>query len=593
MSGVLCDVLRLPVIGKTLCPTSAPRFDHMKTREPLLREFYLKRLFGHGLAGLLAAPFLLAACLAQVSVPLYHNDRQRSGHNTEETRLTPHNVNVKHFGKLFSQPVDGYIYAQPLYQEDVVLANKSVHNVVFVATMNDSVYAFDADSNTGGNAKPLWQAIFINPSLGITPVPTADVGCSDIITPEIGILSTPVLHPIGGTLYVLARTKESGQYVQRLHALDIGSGAEKFGGPVVIQASVPGTGSGSSGGVIHFQPLIQNQRSALLLQGGLVYIAWGSHCDAGAYHGWLMAYGATTLQPAGVWVTTPNGSRGAIWESGNGPAGDASDHVYVAIGNGTFDVNNSGIDYGQSIVKLSTPTQGTFSVLDYFTPYNALNLDPEDMDIGSGGAALLPNQDSGPNIHLLVQADKEGTIYLVNRDQMGHYNPNNNDQIVQWIPKAELGMWNSPALLDNTVYLGANGDYLKAFSFKSSTGLLSVTPASQTTNTFGYPGTTPSISSDKHRNGIVWALDNSSYKNTSGAVLYAYDAANLATELYSSNQDAARDNPGPAVKFAVPTVANGRVYVGTQTQLSVFGLGSAAPVSTVAPAANAPRTGPD
>src|ERR1017187_8750259 len=252
MSGVLCDVLRLPVIGKTLCPTSAPRFDHMKTREPLLREFYLKRLFGHGLAGLLAAPFLLAACLAQVSVPLYHNDRQRSGHNTEETRLTPHNVNVKHFGKLFSQPVDGYIYAQPLYQEDVVLANKSVHNVVFVATMNDSVYAFDADSNTGGNAKPLWQAIFINPSLGITPVPTADVGCSDIITPEIGILSTPVLDPIGGTLYVLARTKESGQYVQRLHALDIGSGAENFGGPVVIQASVPGTGSGSSGGVIHF-----------------------------------------------------------------------------------------------------------------------------------------------------------------------------------------------------------------------------------------------------------------------------------------------------------------------------------------------------
>ena len=536
---------------------------------------------------------MLAACIAHVSMPLYHNDLQRSGHNMHETTLTPNNVNVQHFGKLFSQPVDGYIYAQPLYKEGVVLANKSVHNVVFVATMNDSVYAFDADSNTGSNAKPLWQAIFINPSLGIMPVPTADVGCSDIITPEIGILSTPALDPVGNTLYVLARTKESGQYVQRLHALDIGSGAEKFGGPVVIQASVSGTGSGSSGGVIHFQPLIQNQRSALLLQGGLVYVAWGSHCDAGAYHGWLMAYGATALQQAGVWVTTPNGSKGAIWESGNGPAGDASGNVYVAIGNGTFDVNNSGIDYGQSIVKLSPPTQGTFSVLDYFTPYNALNLDPEDMDIGSGGAALLPNQDNGPNIHLLVQADKEGTMYLINRDNMGHYNPNNNDQIVQWIPKAELGMWNSPALLDNTVYLGANGDYLKAFSFKSSTGPLSVTPASQTTNTFGYPGTTPSTSSDKHRNGIVWALDNASFKNSRGAVLYAFDAANLATELYDSNQDATRDNPGPAVKFAVPTVANGKVYVGTQSQLSVFGLNPPAKVSPGAAVTNAPRTPPN
>jgi hypothetical protein len=562
----------------------------------MLRERYSKRAFRHDLAGLLAVPLLVTASIAQVSVPSYHNDRQRSGHNIEETMLTLHNVTVKHFGKLFSQPVDGYIYAQPLYQQDVILANKTAHNVVFAATMNDSVYAFDADSNTGSNAQPLWQASFINPSRGITPVPTADVGCSDIITSEIGVLSTPVLDTVRGTLYVLARTKESGQYVQRLHALDVGSGAEKFGGPVVIQASVPGTGGGSSGGIIQFQPLIQNQRSALLLQGGLVYIAWGSHCDAGAYHGWLMAYDAATLQQAAVWVSTPNGNRGAIWESGNGPSGDASGNVFVAIGNGTFDVNNSGLDYGQSIVKLSPPAHGAFSVLDYFTPYNALNLDPEDMDIGSGGAALLPNQDSGPHLHLLVQADKEGTVYLIDRDQMGHYNPHNNDQIVQSIPKAELGMWNSPALFDNTIYLGGSGDYLKAFSFNSSAGLLSLTPASQTANTFGYPGTTPSISSNNHRNGIVWTLDNASFKDNTGAVLHAYDAGNLAIELYSSNQDPARDNPGPAVKFAVPTVANGKVYVGTQTQLSVFGLYPAPEASsgvtiTSAPTTNVPQTG--
>jgi hypothetical protein len=531
-----------------------------------------KRLTSPLVIILAMAPLWLTLCAAQISVPTYHNNPRRTGDNIAESTLTPKNVNVQYFGKLFSQAVDGFIYAQPLYQQNVVLANQTVHNVVFVATMNDSVYAFDADSNTGSNSAPLWQASFINPGQGITPVPTADVACSDIVSPVIGVLSTPVLDPVGGTLYVLARTKESGAYVQRLHALDIGSGAEKFGGPVVIRGSYPGTGSGSAGGVIHFQPLIQNQRSALLLQGGRIYIAWGSHCDAGPYHGWLMAYDQTTLLQSGVWVTTPNGYKGAIWESGNGPAGDESLNVYVAVANGTFDVNMAGVDYGQSIVKLSPPAQGVFSILDYFTPYNALNLDPEDMDIGSGGVALLPQQNTGPNPHLLIQADKEGTIYLIDRDRMGHFHAHNNDQIVQSIPKAELGMWNSAASFDNAVYLGANGDFLKAFSFNSGTGLLSLTPTSQSINTFGYPGTTPSISSDRHRNGIVWALDNSTFANATGAVLYAYDASNLATQLYSSNQNPMRDNPGPAVKFAVPTVANGKVYVGTQTQLSVFGL---------------------
>jgi hypothetical protein len=304
----------------------------------------------------------------------------------------------------------------------------------------------------------------------------------------------------------------------------------------------------------------------------MVYIAWGSHCDKGYYHGWLMAYDHTSLAQMGVWVTTPNGSEGAIWEGGSGPAGDVALNTYFAIGNGTFDANTGGGDYGQSMLKLAPPSGNTFAVLDYFTPYNGSNLNVGDFDIGSGGAMLLPDQTKGPHLHLLVQGDKVGNIYLIDRDNMGHYNAVNNNQIVQCLAGAELGMWASPTWWNNRVYFGASGDTLKAFGLNTTTGLLTTTPTSQTTRVFAYPGTTTSVSANQDSNAIVWALDNSTYKTADGAVLYAFDATNLATELYTSSQRFTRDNPGGAVKFSVPTVVNGKVYVGTQTKLSVYGL---------------------
>ena len=270
-------------------------------------------------------------------------------------------------------------------------------------------------------------------------------------------------------------------------------------------------------------------------------------------------------------MTTPNGSEGAIWQSGSGPAGDTSFNTFFAVANGTFDVNTSGKDYGQALVKLAPPSSNTFSVLDYFEPYDGTNLDSGDHDIGSGGVLLLPDQ-TGPVAHLLVQGDKVGNIYLVNRDNMGHYNSQNNDQIVQYLAAADRGMWNSPTWWNNHVYFGASSDGLKAFTFNTTTGLLSTTPTSQTAKSFGYPGTTASVSANQTSNAILWTLNNSTYKTTSGAVLYAYDATNLATQLYKSSENSSRDNPGPAVKFQVPTVANGKVYVATQTKLSMFGL---------------------
>jgi|SRR5579863_2856880 len=509
---------------------------------------------------------------AQVNVPTYHNSKFRTGVNILETTLTLSNVKSVSFGKLFSQAVDGFLYAQPLYLSAVSIPGLGIHNVVYVATMNDSVYAFDADTRSGVTVKPLWKVSFINPTAGITPVPSADVACTDPISTKIGIMSTPVIDPIGGTLYVVARTKESGQYVQRLHALDVTTGAEKFGGPANIAASVPGTGAGSVNGIIAFNPLIQSQRAALLLQNGMVYIGWGSHCDNGLYHGWLMGYDAKALVQRIAWVTTPNGVDGAIWESGSGPAADATS-TYIAIANGTFDANTGGNDYGQSIVKLSPPLDDNIWVTDYFTPYNGPGLNKGDWDVGSGGAMLLPDQPTGPHLHLLVQGDKSGNIYLVDRDNMGGFNALNNNQIVQSLPKADLGMWNSPTWWSNRIYFGGAGDYLKQFSFDPVTGLLSSAPSSKTARVFMYPGTTTSVSANLSSNGIVWALDNSNYKSaTETAVLYAYDASDLTKELYDSNQNAARDRIGPAVKFTVPTIANGKVYVGSRSALTVYGL---------------------
>jgi PQQ-like domain len=509
--------------------------------------------------------------VAQVNVTTYHNDNGRTGQNTAETTLTTSNVNSTNFGKLFSQATDGYSYSQPLYVSNLTI-NGATHDVVYVATMNDSVYAFDANSNTGSNASPLWHVNFTDPSAGITTVPTSDLHCSDSITNQVGIFSTPVIDLTNNVIYVVARTVDNGAYYFHLHALSLTTGAEQFGGPIAISATVAGTGTGSSKGEITFSSLLENTRSALLLVNGLVYVGFASLCDYGNYHGWVFAYNASTLAQSGVWLTTPNGERGGVWQAGNGPAADSSNNVYVATGNGTFDVNTGGRDYGQSVVKVGPPASGAFPILDYFSPYNGSTYNETDLDIASSGLTLA-SPTSGPYSSLIFQGDKAGNLYVINPDNMGHYNSTNNNQIVQYLVSPTKGMWSSPAWWNNYVYLGGQADNIQAYSYNTSTGLLSTSPTTKTSATYGYPGTTVSISSNGTSNGIVWALNNSAYKKTSGeASLNAYKATDLATRLYSSTTNATRDNPGAPVKFAVPTIANGKVYIMTQKALVVYGL---------------------
>jgi hypothetical protein len=704
-----------------------------------------------------------------VDVLTYHFDNALDGQNTAETTLTPSNVNSTSFGKLFTLPTDGYVYAQPLLKTGVIIAGVP-HDVLFVATEHDSVYAFDAQGNNPAQGY-LWKDSFVNPDQGVTTVPSGDVGVDDIV-PEIGITGTPVIDPSTNTLYVVAKTKEvSGStttYVQRLHALDLATGAEKFNGPVVIQASVPGTGDGgsvssdvvsatgqtislpagsytslqflatgvngnqtdqtfavtytdgttttftqsisdwytpqnypgestavtmgyrdnydgtmdsrtfdvygyqfsldptktvssitlpndanvellsvtlssaagttmvplgssfnlagivndgstfsSSGGLdgdgsalsanllgtsqtwngtpftigapaasgastASFDALLENQRAALALVNGNVYIAWASHGDLGAYHGWVLGYNATTLTQVGVFNSTPNGSEGGIWMSGGGIAADSSNNLYLSVGNGTFDANTTGgIDYGDSAVKLDT--NSGLSVSDSFTPYNQDYLSNTDTDFGVADVLLLPDQ-SGSHPHEAITADKGGTLYLLDRDNMGGYNTTSNNDV----GAASIGtpLHNSLAYFNGSVYVAGDGGPLQAYAL--SNGTLSADPTASSATTFGSAngsggsGTNPIISANgpNDPNGIVWALDNSGYSTSSPAVLYAYKASDLS-ELYDSTQAAnSRDQAGAAVKFSAPVVANELVYVPGESSVTVYGL--LAPPTTVA-----------
>lgn len=492
-----------------------------------------------------------------VDVLTYHNDNARTGQNLQETILTPRNVNAATFGKLFSFPVDGYVYAQPLYVSNVSIAGQ-LHNVVFVVTEHNSVYAFDADNKT---STPLWHTSFINPVNGITTVPSIDTNCADI-NPEIGITSTPVIDAVTGILYVVAMTKENGVYAHRIHALDIATGGEKIGTGVKIQTSVPGTAAPNDGGRVVFTSLLENQRAALLLNNNVIYISTGSFCDFGNHHGWLLAYDSKTLSLVSAFNATPNGVEGGIWQSGGGAAADANGNVYVITGDGTFDADLlGGKNYGNTFLKFMG---ASLMVADYFTPFNQATLAAVNADLGSGGALLLPDQSSGPQ-HLLVSAGKQGTIYLLSRDNMGKYQTGSDSQIIQSLP-GPYSLFGTPAYFKNTVYMAAVGDRLKTYAL--SNGQLSL--SGQSTNSFRWPGATPVISANDANNGIVWALE----ANGSGApaILHAYSAEDVSTELYNSNQNSGRDYPGPAIKFAVPTIANGKVYVGTSDQLSVYGL---------------------
>jgi Concanavalin A-like lectin/glucanases superfamily/Fibronectin type III domain len=500
----------------------------------------------------------------------YHNDNMRKGQDLNETVLTPSNVNSSTFGKRFSYPLDGLTLASPLYVPNVNIHGQGVHNIVLVATEHDSVYAFDAN---GSSSSPLWHANFTNPAAGVTTIPAADTGETGDIPNEIGITGTPVIDPATGTIYVVAATKEvSGgttKYVQRLHALDLTTGAEKFGGPVVIRASVPGTGDGSSGGTLTFDPLHENQRTALLLANGVVYFGFSSHGDVPPFHGWVLGYNASTLQRVMVYCATPNADSGGVWMNGDGIATDSTGSLYFISGDGPMDANAGGSDYGDSYLKLST----SGAVQDYFSPSNQAALSSGNLDLGSGGVLLLPAQ-SGAHPHEMLSAGKDGSVYLVDRDNMGHFN-RNADQVVQELLNIfpnnsgiEGGNFSSPVYWNGRVYFAPVGGPVQAFSLTN--GLLSTSPTSHSSETYNGRGGTMSISANGASNGILWTLQ------TAGAgapgILHAYDATNLSNELYSSNQAGTRDQLDEWDKFSVPVVADGQVFVTSNSQLTIYGL---------------------
>lgn len=510
-----------------------------------------------------------ALALTPRAVLTYHNDNLRTGRNPGETTLTPSSVNSSTFGKLFVINTDGKVDAQTLYAPNISLPGNGTHNVLFVATEHDTVYGFDADTGS-----TLWQVTMLKAGEHTSD----NRGCSQV-SPEIGVTATPVIDLAAGphgTIYVVAMSKDSGgSYHQRLHALDITSGAEQFGGPVDVAAKYPGTGDNSQNGFVVFDAKQYKERPGLLLLKHVVYTFWSSHCDFRPYTGWIISYDQNTLAQKSVLNVIPNGNEGSIWQAGAGPAADSGGNIYFLTGNGTFDTTldangfpNKG-DFGNAVVKLSTKLN-KLAVADYFTMFNTIAESSVDEDLGSGGAMALPNIKDANGIvhHLAVGAGKDASIYLVNRDNMGKFNPNNNSQIYQQISGALGGqVFSAPAYFNKSIYYGAVGDKIKAFAFNSN-GLLNSTPASQTNTFFQYPGATPSISGNSVNNSILWATENSS-----PAVLHAYKARDLSVELYNSNQAANnRDHFGNGNKFITPTIANGKVYVGTTNGVGVFGL---------------------
>ncbi len=527
-----------------------------------------------------------------VSVLTYHNDNTRMGVNSNETILTLANVNSNSFGRVFSYAVDGFVYAQPLIMTNVNVPGKGTHNVVYVATEHNSLYAFDADDNSGANAAPLWQTSFINPAAGITTVPNGDVGTTDI-TPEVGITSTPVIDPVTGTIYVEVKTKEPGPvYVHRLHALNLATGTERtnFNSPSIIGATnYPGVGTGDNDGAGHvlWNPLREHCRPALTLLNGVVYMAFASHGDNGPYHGWMLAYNATNVtQQVGVYNATPNGGLGGFWDGGGGPSVDAQGNLYFQTGNGTFDGGTNVTatnNYAMSVLKLST-TNG-IKLVDYFAPANAVALSQQDQDLGSSAPIILPDS-AGSVAHprLVVGGGKTSPIYVMDRDSMGRFNgtagPNN---IVQLFNGGYGGDRNTtPAFFNNALYLFDSNKKIGAYTINN--GLFNTTPV-ETPDTYDNKGgATVSISANGTNNAIAWAIYNSGGQSpATPCVLRAYNATNLAQKLYASDQLAARDAAGSGVKFIVPTIANGKVYVGAQYSLSVYGNGVFLATPTIAP----------
>jgi hypothetical protein len=498
-----------------------------------------------------------------VDVITYHYDNLRTGQNLNETTLTPANVNSTTFGKKGEFTVDGKVDAQPLYLSQVTIGVQK-KNVLYVVTEHGSVYAFDADSINGTTSTFLWKTS----TLGAGETSSDNRGCGQV-TPEIGITSTPVIDRARNAIYVVAMSKNSsGTYFQRLHALNLSTGAELFGGPQNITATYPGTGANSSGGNVIFDPKQYKERPGLLQINGTIYTTWSSHCDAGPYNSWVMAFSADTLAQTSVLNLVPNGNDGGIWMAGTAPGADASGNIYFILGNGDFDTTLNANNFpangncGNCFVKVSS---GTLKLLDYFTPLNTVSESNADTDFGSGGPVLLPDlvDANGVTRHLAVGSGKDANIYVVDRENMGKFNAAQ-DNNYQLITGQIGGVYSKPSYFNGTVYYGAVGNALKAFPLTNAK--LAGTPSSQSTHSFGYPGTTPSISASGTTNGIVWAIENS------GAILFAYDATNLTKELYDSNQAANNRDHFSGNKFITPMVVNGKVYVGTPNSVAVFGL---------------------
>ncbi len=501
---------------------------------------------------------------SSVDVTTYHYDNLRTGQNTHETTLTPANVNSTSFGLLGSFSVDGHVDAQPLYLSSLAIPGQGTKNVLYVVTEHDSVYAFDADSVSGNHATTLWHSSML--ASGETS--SDDRGCGQV-TPEIGITSTPVIDRARNAIYLIAVSKTSaGKYIHRFHALDLTTGKDLSGSPTTITATYPGNGANSSNGNVVFDPAQYNERPGLLQIGGTIFTTWGSHCDAGPYTSWVMAYSADTLKQTGVINLVPNGNEGGIWMAGTAPAADLSGNIYFIIGNGDFgtslDANGfpSNKNCGNCFAKVSSTMP--LGLMDYFTPLNTVSESNGDTDFGSGGPLLLPDvvDSNGVTRHFAVGSGKDSNIYVVDRDNMGKFN-SSKDNIYQQINGAlSGGVWSKPSYFNGVVYYGAVGDSIKAFPI--SGGKLATTASSQSSHSFGYPGATPAISANGTTNGIVWVVENGGT-----GVLHAYDATNLANELYNSTQGSNGQFSGN--KFITPMIVSGRVYIGTQSSVVAFG----------------------
>ncbi len=512
-----------------------------------------------------AATLTVTTVAKATDVLTYHNDLARTGQNLAETVLTPTNVAPATFGKIGFFTMDGRVDTQPLYASAVAVPGSGTHNLLIAATEHDTVFAFDADAGV-----VVWQKSMLQS--GET---TSDSRSCGQVSPEIGVTSTPVIDRTrgpNGAVYVVAMSKDnSGKYHQRVHALDLALGTELFGGPIEVRATFPGSGDGSDGTNVVFDPGQYKERAALLLLNGVLYTSWSSHCDIRPYTGWIIGYDPGTMAQKSVFNIVPNGTGGAIWMAGAGPAADSAGNIYFLAANGSFDTNlnaqgfpNNG-NFGNAFLKVAT--SGGLAVADYFEMKDQALENSIDADLGSGGAMLLPDliDGSGHTVHLAVGAGKDGHLYLVNRDSMGKYDGSANN-IYQDLPGAlPGGVWSMPAYFNGAVYYGSVGNVLKAF--KITNAKISAAPVAQTTTVFAYPGVTPSISANGNTNGIVWGVEN-----TTPATLHAYDAVSL-NELYNSNQaNGGRDQFGSGNKFITPTIVNGKVFVGTPTGVAVFGL---------------------